>query len=164
MRKRNDERTLRREIAALLDAGGAHRRAAEILADVPVRLRGSTARGLAHTPWEILEHLRLAQRDILEWSLDPGFESPKWPEGYWPPSAKPPDSKAWDRSAREFLRDLRRCVRLAQDPRRNLLAPIAHHPEATLLGELGLVASHNSYHLGQLVDLRRLLAARPLKP
>lgn len=154
------DRALRAEIVHLLDAGNAHLCARDVLARVTVAQRGKRPAGLAHSPWELLEHLRIAQADILDWTLDPKTVTPPWPEGFWPATPAPPDACAWERSARAFLRDLRRAGRLAADPRRDLLAPLAHSPDASLLGQLLLLATHNSYHLGQLVDAQRALAGK----
>ncbi len=151
------DRRQRRQLVRLLVEGGGLLPPAVVLARFPRSLRGAKPRGSPHTPWQILEHLRLAQWDLLRFSLDPEHESPPWPAGYWPPSAAPPDGQAWSRSAKAYLRDLEALRRIAADPRRDLSAPLPHAPGATLLGELYLAASHNSYHLGQLVLLRRLL-------
>lgn len=148
---------LRERVVDLVRGGGAHARPEEVLSRFPAWMRGAKPRGSPHTPWEILEHMRIAQRDILEYSLVPGFRSPKWPEGYWPRTSAPPDARAWGKSVRTFLTDRRALMRLAADRKRDLLAPIPHAPEASLLLELSLAASHNSYHLGQLVLLKRML-------
>ncbi len=155
-----DGEELRSEVAGLLGADGAHLAPAEILAKFPAGMRGRKPRGSAHTAWELLEHLRIAQRDILEWSFDPQSVSPPWPEGYWPKTSAPPDAKAWGRSVRAFLADLRSLVRIARSREHDLLAPIPHAPGVTLLHELFLVASHNSYHLGQIASLGRWARAR----
>jgi hypothetical protein len=112
-----------------------------------------------HSPWELLEHLRIAQHDILVWSRDPSFVSPPWPDGYWPPTPAPPDAAAWARSRRAFLSDLRQALATARDPGIDLLAPLPHAPDASWLGQLFLVASHNSWHLGQMVA-----AVKTLRP
>ena len=145
----------------MLEGGGAHAPLRQSLLAFPRALRGAKPRGAPHTPWELLEHLRIAQRDILDFSRDPEHPSPPFPEGFWPPSAKPPDARAWEKSARAFLRDLRALVARART-RRDLAAPI---PGTTTswLGQLCLAASHNSYHLGQLFLLRRTLEARRKK-
>jgi hypothetical protein len=156
--KRTDP--LRKLVLDLLRGGGAHARAEEALTNFRPSLRGAKPRGSPHTPWEILEHMRIAHWDLLQYSRVPGFRSPKWPEGYWPATSAPPDSRAWARSARAFLADRRALMRLAADPRRDLLVPLRHAPEATLLLELFLAASHNSYHLGQLVLLLRMMEKR----
>jgi hypothetical protein len=144
----------------MLAEGGAHLSADRVLSRFPRARRGAKPRGAPYTPWQLLEHMRLAQWDILRFGLDPGHESPEWPGGYWPPTVAPPDARAWSRSVAAFREDLRTLTGIARDEGRDLLAPIPHAPGATLLGELYLVASHNSYHLGQLVLLRRMLGSR----
>ena len=149
----------RQVLVRMLTGGRAHAELSETLARFPKSLRAAKPRGAPYTPWELLEHLRLAQEDILRFSLDPEHESPPWPSGFWPASSAPPAARAWDKSVKAFLRDLRALTSLAQDPKRDLLAPIPG-TSTTFIGQLALAASHNSYHLGQLVLLRRLLAAR----
>jgi hypothetical protein len=151
---------LRERVIDLLDGGGAHATPAEILKDFPPKLRGLELEGAPHTAWEMLEHLRLAQRDLLEYSRTPLYQSPPWPEGYWPSSQRPPSARAWNESVRAFLADLKKCIALARDSKRDLLVPLAHAPDTNLLLQLFLVASHNSYHLGQIMLLRRTLEAR----
>ena len=158
--KSKSDRALRAEVVHLLDAGNAHLRAKDVFARVTVAQRGKRPAGFAHSPWELLEHLRIAQADILDWTLDPKTITPPWPEGFWPATPAPPSARAWEKSARAFLRDLHRAAKLAADPRRDLLAPLAHSPDASLLGQLLLLATHNSYHLGQLVDAQRALAGK----
>ncbi|MCE9592604.1 MAG: DinB family protein [Planctomycetes bacterium] len=150
---------LRAHVLAILDGGGAHARAREVLRGFPWRKVGVRAPGFAHSAWELLEHLRIGQNDIVRFGLEPRYRSPKWPSGYWPKSPEPPSRSAWSDSARSFLADLGACRRIARDRRVDLLAPIAHSPDATWLYELLLVADHNAYHLGQLMQLRRALEA-----
>jgi len=155
-RHRRHEPEERRVLARMLEGGAAHAPLAETLREFPNSLRGRKPRGAPHTPWELLEHLRLAQRDILDFSRDPEHESPPWPEGYWPASATPPDTRAWQRSVRAFLADLKALRSIALDLERDLSAPIPG-TTTTWLGQICLVASHNSYHLGQLFLLQRTL-------
>ncbi len=145
----------------LLGGRGAHLTFEDAVADFPAELRGVRPRGSAHTAWQLLEHLRIAQWDILEFSRDPDHVSPTFPAGYWPPSEAPPDGAAWDASCAAFRRDLQAMRDLIADPEADLLAPLPHCPDATLLREALLVADHNAYHLGQLVMLRRLLGCWP---
>lgn len=144
----------------MIDGGGAHPRAADVLRGFPKRDAGICPPGFAHSAWELLEHLRLAQNDILRFGLEPRYRSPKWPQGYWPRRRAPPNPSAWGISARAFLTDLRACQRIARDRRIDLLAPLPHALEANWLLELLLVADHNAWHLGQLMQLRRGLEAR----
>jgi len=148
----------RRALVRLLEGVGAHAALSESLRDFPRALRGVKPRGAPHTPWELLEHLRIAQQDILAFSRDPEHPSPPWPEGFWPDGSKPPDPRAWERSVRSFLKDLGALEAIARS-KRDLAAPI-QGTTTSWLGQLCLVASHNSYHLGQLFLLRRTLEAR----
>jgi len=161
-RHRRHDTEQRRALARMLDAGAAHAPLAEALRAFPSALRGSKPPDAAHTPWELLEHLRIAQRDILDFSRDPEHPSPPWPEGYWPASATPPDARAWGRSVRAFLADLKALKATARDLELDLSAPIPG-TTTTWLGQLALVASHNSYHLGQLLLLRGMLRAQSKK-
>jgi hypothetical protein len=152
---------LRSQIATLLDGGAAHARASDILRGFPRARLGERLPGFTHSAWELLEHLRIAQKDILRFCLEPRYRSPAWPKGYWPKQPAPPNAQAWTRSSRSFLADLRTCLRIARDRRTDLLAPFPHSPDATWLYELCLVADHNAYHLGQLMLLRRALESAP---
>ena len=124
--------------------------------DFPAELRAVKPGGSPHTAWQLLEHMRIAQRDILDFSRDSKHQSPKWPEGYWPKSDAPPDEKAWDATVRAFQNDTRELNALIEDPAQDLFKPFEHGDGQTLLREALLVASHNSYHLGQLVFLKKM--------
>ena len=143
----------------LLRGGGAHLRFDAAIADLPEELRGARAAGAPHTPWRLLEHMRIAQWDILEFSRNPAHVSPQWPDGYWPPGDAPPAATAWEESVRAFWADLKSMQDLVADPATDLLAPIPHGEGQTILREALLAADHNAYHLGQLVMLRRVLGA-----
>jgi DinB superfamily len=117
------------------------------------------APGADHSPWQLLEHMRIAQWDILEFSRDPKHVSPKFPEGYWPNSPTPPDKDAWEKSADAFRADLKSMVKLVENESTDLFLKIPHGDGQTVMREALILADHNSYHLGQLVLLRRLLGA-----
>jgi hypothetical protein len=151
--------SLRQHLLELLHGGHAHADFETTVHNLPPALRDKRPRGAEHSPWQLLEHLRIAQWDILEFSRDPGHESPDWPSGYWPHAPAPPDAKAWDKSVRAFRRDLKAMCDLVRNPATDLYAPIAHGSGQTILREALLVADHNAYHLGQLVLVRRLLGA-----
>jgi hypothetical protein len=151
--------TLREHIVNVLKGRGAHAEFEAAVADFPPNLRGAKPTGAPHTPWQLLEHLRLAQSDILEFTVDPAHVSPPWPEGYWPESETPPSDAAWDESIADFNTDLEALQALVADPKTDLTAPLAHGQGQTVLREALLVADHNAYHLGQLVMLRILLDA-----
>lgn len=151
--------SLRKHLLELLRSRGAHANFDEAIDGLPEALRGARPKDLAFTAWRLLEHLRLAQWDILEFSRNPKHKSPEWPEGYWPEGDAPPDAKSWEASVAAFRRDLAEMERLVTDPSNDLFAPISHGQGQTLLREALLIADHNSYHVGQLVLLRRLLGA-----
>jgi hypothetical protein len=151
--------SLREHLLALLHGGHAHADFGAAVRNLTPALRGKRPKNAEHSPWEIVEHLRIAQGDILEFSRDAKHQSPDWPSGYWPATAAPPDDKAWDKSARAFRRDLKAMCDLVQKPTTDLYARIPHGNGQSILREALLVADHNAYHLGQLVLVRRLLGA-----
>jgi hypothetical protein len=157
----NSDQALREHLLYLLRGGGAHLDFDAAIADLPVELRGAKPAGVPHTPWRLLEHLRLAQWDILEFSRNPRHVSPSFPDGYWPRGDAPPDEDAWERSLAAFRADLKAMQDLVADPATDLFAPIPHGDGQTILREALLVADHNAYHLGQLVVVRRALGAWP---
>jgi len=123
--------------------------------DFPVNARGTKPVGVPHTAWQLVEHMRIAQHDILEFSRNSKHKSPKWPEGYWPETEAPPGKKAWEESVAAFQNDARELSKLVADPQQDLFKPFEHGDGQTLLREALLVATHNSYHLGQLVFLKK---------
>lgn len=152
---------LRQHVTNLLDSGHAHLRFDDIMADWPADRRGRKPPQAAHTPWQLLEHLRICQWDILEFSRNPDHQSPPFPKGYWPETTEPPDQEAWDRSVAAFQADLHAMRDLVADDSVDLLAPITHGSGQTMLREALLLADHNAYHLGQLALLRKQLEAWP---
>jgi len=154
-----NDASLREHLVNLLTKGNAHVTFDAAVKNLPADVRGKRPKGAEHSAWEILEHLRIAQWDILEFSRDAKHKSPEWPGGYWPKSAAPPDEKAWDKSVREFRRDLKALCELVSDEKTDLYAKIPHGDGQTILREALLTADHNAYHVGELVLLRRLLGA-----
>ena len=154
-----DQTVLREHLLELLGGGHAHLTFDRAIADLPADLRGAKPPGLPHSPWRLVEHMRIAQWDILRFTIDRAHASPEFPRGYWPEGDAPPDPGAWDRSVASFRADLRAMMDLVADPGVDLLAPIPHGQGQTALREAMLVADHNAYHLGQLVTIRRLLGA-----
>lgn len=150
---------LRKHLVNLLNGGNAHATFDQAVDGLTPELRGKTPRGAEHLPWQLLEHLRIAQWDILEFSRDANHQSPPFPEGYWPAKAAPPDAQAWDKSVRTFRRDLKAMCELVAAETTDLFARIPHGEGQTVLREALLAADHNAYHLGQLVMVRRLLGA-----
>lgn len=150
---------LRQNLVYLLAGGGAHANFDSIVKNLPPKLRGAKPTNFPHSPWMLLEHLRLAQWDILEFSRNEKHVSPKWPEGYWPKTSAPTTAAAWTKSVQQFRRDLKATQTLVQNPETDLFARIPWGDGQTILREALLLADHNSHHLGQLLDVRRLLGA-----
>jgi hypothetical protein len=157
----NQDAALREHLVYLLKGGGAHVHFMDAIEGFPEAKRGAFIEGLPHTGWQLLEHVRIAQWDILDFSRDPKHVSPGFPEGYWPKTPGPPYESAWEKSVQSFQQDLQEMIKLVKDPKTDLYAKIPHGEDQTILREALVLADHNSYHLGQLVDLRRALGAWP---
>lgn len=158
MADKNDA-ALREHLVKLLSEGQAHATFEQAVKGLPVELRGKVPKGAEHSPWHLLEHLRLAQWDILDFSRNPKYQALKWPDDYWPKEKSPADEKAWDKSVRAFKKDLKEMCALVSDEKTDLFAKIPHGDGQTILREALLTADHNAYHIGQLVLVRRLLGA-----
>jgi DinB family protein len=152
-----DENAVRDQLRRLLDWEEAHVNFDTAVAKIPVKLRGSRPRGLPYSSWQLIEHLRIAQHDILDFCRNPDYKELKWPDDYWPSAAAPPSSSAWDKSIRQFRKDRKALQQLAADTSIDLGARIPHGSGQTYLRELVLAADHAAYHIGELVLLRRLL-------
>ncbi len=155
--------SLRRHLIELLKGGSAHARFEEAIAGIPAKLRGQIPAGLPHSPWMLLEHMRIAQWDILEFSRNRKHVSPDWPRGFWPRGEAPPSIAAWNTSSKKFRHDLKAMQDLVANPKTDLHTRIPWGDGQTVLREALLVADHNAYHIAQLVDVRRLLGAWPEK-
>lgn len=153
------DKRLREQLLTLMTAANAHANFEDAIRGLSSNLRGKRPKGSPHSPWELVEHMRIAQWDILEFSRNAKHRSPQWPEGYWPQSPAPADGKAWDKSVRAFRRDLKAMCALVADPGTDLYAKIPHGDGQSILREALLVADHNAYHVGQLVLVRKLLGA-----
>jgi DinB superfamily len=153
------QKSLPEHLVELLNGGHAHIDFESAVKGWPVQLQGKRPEGAAHSPWEVLEHLRLAQRDILEFTRNPKHVSPEFPAGYWPKSPAPPDSKAWNKSVAAFRADLKAMIKIVESKSTDFFAPLPHGDGQTILREALLVADHNAYHLGELLLLRRQLGA-----
>jgi hypothetical protein len=156
---KDHDHALRDHLVELLNSGNAHASFDALIKDIPPKLRGKKPENFPHTAWMLLEHLRLAQWDILEFSRNPKYQHMKWPEAYWPKTEAPPSGEAWEKSVEEFRRDLKTMQDLVADSKTDLFAKIPWGEEQTILREALLLADHNAYHLGQLLDVRRLLGA-----
>jgi hypothetical protein len=150
---------LRDELLYLLRGGSAHLDVESALSGLPAKFRGAKVRGLPHTIWRLLEHLRLTQRDILDFCQDPAYVAPEFPGGYWPAGDAPPSASAWRRSVEGFRADLKAVEKLVASPKVDLFAPVPQEDGPSLLHEVLLLVDHNAYHLGQIVVLRRCLGA-----
>jgi uncharacterized damage-inducible protein DinB len=155
--QRDGQDSLRKNLIELLKTGNAHAAFEEAVEGIPPEHRGAKPAGSPHTLWQLVEHLRLAQHDILEFSRDPKHESPPFPDGYWPKDEAPPNDRAWSETIQHFRADLDAFVGLLEESK-DLTAPIPHAPEGqSLLCEALTLADHNSYHLGQIALIRKML-------
>ena len=152
-----DDSVLREQLVELLQGGEAHVKTDAALANVAPQFRNVSPPADVHSVWEDLEHMRIAQHDILRYTLDPSWTSPEWPEGYWPPKTESVTDEMWQASLDGFLADLKELVTLVEDPTVDLTAKIPHGDWRTYLRQVLLVADHNAYHLGQIVQTRKLL-------
>jgi hypothetical protein len=155
MTDRNDG-ALREHVVYLLGGGGAHLSFDDAIAGMPADKLGETPQGIGHSVWDLVEHIRLAQWDILEFSRDKKHESPKWPEGYWP-ATKQPSAAQWNTSVKQVHADLKAMEALVKNPKTDLFAKVPWGDGQTILREALLIADHNAYHIGQIVDVRKLL-------
>ncbi|HUJ81768.1 MAG TPA: DinB family protein [Candidatus Acidoferrales bacterium] len=156
-----DEKLLRDHLGRALSWHEAHVDWKKAVAGIPAKDQGKRPKGAERSPWELLEHMRLATWDILAFSRDPKHVSPDWPAGYWPKKPAPPNAGAWEKSVKALEHDLEEMRKLVNDPKTDLLAPIPGGTGQTILREALLIADHNAYHLGQLVFVRRLLGCWP---
>jgi hypothetical protein len=151
--------SLRQHLLDLLAGGSAHAKFDAVIKGLPPKLRGAKPANFPHSPWMLVEHMRLAQWDILAFSRNANHVSPAWPAGYWPKTPAPPSAAAWSKSLQEFRRDLNAMQKLVANRKTDLFARIPWGTGQTILREALLLADHNAYHLGQLLDVRRLLGA-----
>ena len=157
----DEHQALRDHLLELLSGGSAHLGFEPAIEGLSPELAGKKAAGLPHTPWQLLEHLRIAQWDLLEFCRNPDHLSPSWPDGYWPEGEAPADEAAWHRSVEAFRRDLQEVKDLVADPKTDLYAKVPWGDGQSILREVLLVADHNAYHLGQIVAVRQGLGGWP---
>ena len=155
----NPTAALRAQLRRILSWQDAHVGFEKSVEGLAAKLRGKRVEGFPHSPWELVEHLRITQYDILDFCRNPKYEEMKWPDDYWPKSPEPPTPTAWDESIASFREDRAALEALAMDESIDLFATIPHGSGQTYIRELLLVADHNAYHLGQLVAVRRQLGA-----
>jgi hypothetical protein len=158
---KDEQAPLREQLADLLQKGKAHATFDEAVKNFPADLRGTVPPNLPYSAWQLLEHLRIAQRDILDFSAPPtgGYHPIKWPDAYWPDSPQPPSAHAWDETIAAIHRDLKTFVALIEKPSTDLYKPFRWGDGQNLLREALLLADHNAYHVGEFILLRRLLGA-----
>lgn len=159
----DEQAPVRIQLIALLRGGHAHVTFDGAVKDLPANLRSVVPENLPYSAWQLLEHLRITQLDILNFSAPPtgGYQHIKWPDGYWPKSPEPPSEGSWDQSIAAVHADLKRFEAIIQNPAADLYKPFRWGDGQNLLREAMLLADHNSYHLGELIVLRRLLGAWP---
>jgi hypothetical protein len=160
----SNETLLRQHVVNLLTSKEAHANFESAIKGLPVTLRGEKPNGAEHSPWEILEHLRIAQWDILDFSVNPKYKALDWPAEYWPKSQAPASDAEWNSSVQSFLKDRKKMCDLVADESTDLFQKIPHGDGQTILREALLTADHNAYHVGELVLLRRLLGAWGVAP
>jgi hypothetical protein len=156
---KTEDRALREQLVKFLSGGEAHAEFKDVLNDFPVAARGAVPKGAEHSAWQELEHIRIALHDLLDFSTNPNYVAMKWPDDYWPKEAAPKNDAAWDASVRAVKKDIADFEKLVGDPESNLYATIPWGEGQTLLREVLIAGQHTSYHLGQIVLLRRLLGA-----
>jgi hypothetical protein len=155
------DQVVREQLLALLDGGNAHMTFEQAVADFPAEHFNTKPANVTYPPWHILEHLRIAQWDILEFIRNPEHVSPSWPAGYWPDPAKTADQDQWDRTISLFLSDLQSLRDIVADPETDLYAPIPHAEDYTIFREILVVSDHTAYHIGEFAVLRQVMGTWP---
>jgi len=161
MSQNKEDDSLRKHVLYLLRGGGAHLSFDDFVNSFPPDLCNRQIEGLPYTPWQVLEHMRIAQWDILEFSRDPDHVSPEFPKGYWPKPDEPGTPALWQKSVDEFRKDLHQMEALVENASTDLHAKVPHGDGQTILREALLIADHNAYHLGTLAVMARILKASP---
>jgi hypothetical protein len=157
MNQSSNDQILREQLISLLDGGNAHVSFEEFVKDFPVEKCGYRIEGLPYTAWQVLEHMRIAQWDILEFSRDATHVSPKWPRGYWPDKDQTGSPELWNETVEKFQSDSEAFENLLRDPSTDLFAKIPHGTGQTILREALVLADHNSNHLGALIVMNRII-------
>lgn len=159
MTENNNDQVTRKHLIDLIKGGNAHATLDDALSDLPAKLRGVKPDGLPYSIWQLAEHIRIAQWDILEFSKDQSHQSPKWPDDYWPKETAPQDDAAWQETIDQIKKDADSFMALLNDKNNDLYTPFPHGDGQTLLREALLIADHNSYHTAEIIVIRRLLGA-----
>ncbi len=156
-----DDTVLRQQVLALLRGGNAHMPFDDAVADFPLDRINERPPNVSYSPWDLLEHIRITQWDILEFTRDPNHVSPSWPEGHWPPPGEQADPLKWQATINSIRGDLRAFEGIVQDSAIDLTADIPHAPGYTVLREALVIADHNAYHIGEFGILRRIMGTWP---
>lgn len=152
---------LRNQLLAVLRGGHAHMPLDEAVANFPVEAMNRKPPNVSYTPWHLLEHVRITQKDILEFICDPAYVSPPWPEGYWPGVGEQVDEAGWQQTLAQFQADLQRLIELVENPQTNLTADLPHAPGYSIVREILTVTDHTAYHLGEFAILRQVMGTWP---
>ncbi|WP_420151341.1 DinB family protein [Spirosoma sp.] len=150
---------LRQQLIDLLTSTNAHQPFDAAINDLPAELRHVKPKGVPYSIWQLVDHIRIVQWDILEFSRDASHQSPPWPSGYWPQEAGPADETEWQQALTQIRRDRDAFITLLNDPQRDLYEPFEHGEGQNLLREALLIADHTAYHIGEIIIIRRLLNA-----
>ena len=161
MVQNEQDELVRKHVLYLLRGGGAHQSFEDLVKSFPADLCGRRIEGLPYTPWQVLEHMRLAQWDILEFSRAADHVSPEFPKGYWPKPDELGSPALWHQTVEQFRGDLQQMEALVEDPTTDLYAKIPHGEGQTILREALLIVDHNAYHLGALAVMARIVKAVP---
>jgi hypothetical protein len=153
----NTDQSLRKHLVELLDGGHAHASFDQVIKDFPAKFRGQIPNGLPHSAWMLLEHMRITQWDILDFSRNPKYKTLNWPAEYWPKNPAPDNAVEWEKGIEAFQQDLEAMKKLLTDPKTDLFAKFPWGEGQTVLREAMLVADHTAHHLAQIIDVRRLL-------
>ncbi len=159
----NADKVIREQLLALLKAGNAHMSFRDAISGFPLKEINRRLPNASYTVWHLLEHIRIAQWDILEFVRNPHHISPEFPAGYWPKEDEMATATQWKKTIRDFLIDLKAVQKLVKDPRTDFFSPIPHAKDYNLLLEVLTLADHNAYHVGEFVTLRRVLNMKPIK-
>lgn len=159
----NADQVLRDQLLALLRGSQAYSPFDQIVADFPLEHINTRPPNVPYTPWHLLEHLRFAQRDMLNYIRDPHYTAPEWPDDYWPPKNAQADARQWNQTINDFRADLQALQTIVADPQTDLIAPLPHAPQYNILREILVVADHNAYHIGEFAILRQVMCTWPLQ-
>ena len=153
----NKDEIVREQLLSLLQGGNAHMSFDQAVADFPLDEVNTRPPNVPYTPWRLLEHMRIAQWDILEFIQNPNHVSPEWPEGYWPAPDEQADKSQWKETINRFQADLQALQEIVKDPDTDLYAPLPHGEKYNILREILIVADHNAYHIGEFAFLREVM-------